>query len=55
MKKQTIGKQKALKDLQDYYEYASNSSVRQQWLNQYLIKKILMFLIEEKCLEILPT
>jgi hypothetical protein len=37
MKKQTIGKQKALKDLQDYYEYASNSSVRQQWLNQYLI------------------
>ena len=37
MKKQTIGKQKALKDLQDYYEYASNSSVRQQWLNQHLI------------------
>ena len=37
MKKQTIGKQKALKDLQDYYEYASNSSIRQQWLNQYLI------------------
>jgi hypothetical protein len=37
MKKQTIGKQKALKDLQDYYEYANNSAVRQQWLNQYLI------------------
>lgn len=37
MKKQTIGKQKALKDLQDYYEYANNSAVRQQWHNQYLI------------------
>lgn len=36
-KKQTIGQQKALRDLQDYYEYASNSQVRQKWLNQYLI------------------
>lgn len=36
-KRQTIGQQKALKDLQDYYEYASNSQVRQKWLNQYLI------------------
>lgn len=37
MKKQTIGRQKALKDLQDYYEYSKNSGIRQQWLNQYLV------------------
>ena len=37
MKKHTIGKQKALKDLQDYHEYGRNSSERQQWLNQHLI------------------
>jgi len=33
----TIGKRKALKDLQDYYEYSKNSSIREQWANQYLI------------------
>jgi hypothetical protein len=37
MKQQTIGKQKALKDIQDYFKYSSNSLIRQAWLNQYLI------------------
>ena len=37
MQKTTIGKQKALKDLQDYFEYAKNSVEWQQWINQALI------------------
>lgn len=37
VKTPSIGKQKALKDLQDYYKYTRTSSVRQKWLNQYLV------------------
>ena len=35
MKELTIGQQKILQDLNDYWTYAKNSDVRKKWLNQY--------------------
>lgn len=32
----TLGQQKILQDLNDYWDYARNSGLRQKWLNQYL-------------------
>lgn len=33
--KLTTGQKKALQDLQDYYEYAKNSTLREEWLDRY--------------------
>lgn len=36
-KQLNTGQLKALKDLQDFYEYASNSTIRQKWLDSYQV------------------